>query len=135
MKAVLTKGFSLLELLVVIALIGILVSIGAASYTSGQRKTRDSRRTADMKAVQNALEQYYAANSAVYPTQSSSLVPSYLPGGVPDDPKPGLDYIWTLTAASYCVCSTLEGTTTGGNATNTSCTYGSGAYFCVSSLQ
>ncbi len=129
------RGFTILELLISIAIIGILVSIGAAAYSSAQKKARDSRRTADMKAVQNAYEQYYADNSSVYPAAISTLVPTYLPAGVPVDPKPGESYNHTFPGGGYCSCAELEGGT-GGNASNNTCSYSTGGtFFCVSNLQ
>lgn len=131
-----TKGFTILELLIVIAIIGILVSMGTVAYSSAQRKARDGKRTADMKAIQNAYEQYYAENNSVYPASVNSLSPTYLPGGVPDDPKPTENYTHTYPASGYCSCAELESTTTGGNASDAACTYAaSGSFFCVSNLQ
>lgn len=133
-----SKGFSLLELLIVIALIGILISLGAVSYASAQKKTRDARRQADLKSIQDAFEQYYADNSGKYPTSASCTVSTtYLPAGIPADPKTGVAYTITCdaTGSTYCSCSELEGTTTNGNATDASCTFGAGAYWCVKSRQ
>jgi len=73
MKNDVVRGFTLLEVLVVIAIIGILISMGTAAYTSAQKKSRDSRRSADLKAIQNAFEQYYADNGR-YPTSASCTV-------------------------------------------------------------
>jgi len=132
------KGFTLLELLIVIALIGILVSLGAASYTAAQKKTRDARRQADMKAIQDAFEQYYANNNGNYPTSASCTADTtYLPAGVPKDPKTDVAYTITCdaTGSTYCSCATMEGTTTGGNATDASCTFGAGTYYCVKNRQ
>lgn len=53
-------GFTLLELLVVIGIISILVTLVSASYSSAQKKARDTRRKSDMKALQNCLEQSYS---------------------------------------------------------------------------
>src|SRR4030066_1038673 len=50
------RGFTLIELLVVISIIGILASFAIASFTSAQRKGRDSRRKADLDAIKKALE-------------------------------------------------------------------------------
>ncbi|MFZ5845374.1 MAG: prepilin-type N-terminal cleavage/methylation domain-containing protein [Patescibacteria group bacterium] len=128
------RGFTLMELLIVIAIIGILIAVGTVSYSSAQKKSRDSRRMQDLKSVQNAWEQYYADNSGNYPS-SCTISSTYLPLGFPTDPKTESAYASSCSATSYCFCATLEGTTTGGNSTSTTCTFGSGAYYCVKNLQ
>ncbi|MCL4382997.1 MAG: prepilin-type N-terminal cleavage/methylation domain-containing protein [Patescibacteria group bacterium] len=60
-------GFTLIELLVVLVLIGILASIGIlTNYPQQMKKTRDSKRKADMEKVRSALEMY-RADSNCYP--------------------------------------------------------------------
>ncbi len=81
------KGFTLIELLVVIAIIGLLSTLAVVALTSARTKARDSKRVADMKQVQTAMELYYSANSA-YPACAAGtlvsacgvLAPEYLPG-------------------------------------------------------
>ncbi len=102
-----------MELLIVIAIIGILISISIASYSSAQKKSRDARRHGDLKAVQNAWEQYYADNSASYPG-TCTISATYLPSGIPVDPKSGsttIPYQSSCTATTYCFCANLEGET------------------------
>ena len=53
------SGFTLVELLIVISIIGILASIGLASFNSSQMKSRDAKRKSDLKQIANALELYY----------------------------------------------------------------------------
>lgn len=87
-----------------------------------------------MKAIQNAFEQYYGDNNA-YPT-GCSLSTTYLPSGIPSDPKSSGLYVYSgssCVAAGYCYCALLEAG--GGNATNSTCTLGSGSYYCVKPLQ
>ena len=129
------KGFTLLELLVVIGIIGVLVSLATVAYTSAQRKSRDSRRQADMKAVQSALEVYYSENSYVYPTTCSGAG-DYIKSNWPVDPvnTAPLEYSETCAVASYCVCAKLE-VGGKGNASDVSCTWGTGDYYCVVNLQ
>jgi prepilin-type N-terminal cleavage/methylation domain-containing protein len=141
------QGFTLMELLIVIGIIGILISISVASYSSAQKKGRDSRRYADMKAVQNAYEQYYADNNGSYPATCDVIGTTYLPAGFPTDPKnytgagPETTFFYDFanshcSATSYCFCGHLESGTGNASAPGTStCTYSSGSYYCVGNLQ
>ncbi len=53
------SGFTLIEILIVIVIIGILAAIGLGSFRSSQIKSRDSRRKSDLKNIATALELYY----------------------------------------------------------------------------
>ncbi len=66
MYAAKNRGFTLVELMVVIAIIGILASIVLASLGGAKGKARDSRRIADIKSIQLALSLYYNDN-LMYP--------------------------------------------------------------------
>ncbi len=134
-------AFTLLEILVVISIIGILVVLGTAAYSTTQKKGRDARRKADIKAIQNGFEQYYAKNNAYPATLAQANDLSIFPAGVPEDPKNTNENVYTLNLGTdaYCVCAYLEGST--GNADslpdsdNTVCEYGAGNYYCLSNLQ
>jgi len=56
------KGFTLIELIIVISIIGTLSMIGIGSYANVLKKSRDSKRVADMKDIRLALEQYKIDN-------------------------------------------------------------------------
>lgn len=64
----LRRAFTLLEILVVVGIIAILIAMGAVSYSSAQKKARDAKRKSDLKSIQNAMEQYYANCTSLYPT-------------------------------------------------------------------
>jgi len=66
------KGFTLIELLVVITIIGILATGATTVYTSQIQKARDSTRTTDIWAIQQAVEQVYQDN-AEYPYANKFL--------------------------------------------------------------
>ncbi|MFW6209958.1 MAG: type II secretion system protein [Patescibacteria group bacterium] len=55
-------GFSLIELLVVVSIISVLSTVGLAAFLDAQASARDAQRMADMKAINDALQQYYADN-------------------------------------------------------------------------
>ncbi len=67
------KGFTLLELLVVIGIIGLLASILVINLTGARRRARDTKRVADIRNLQTASEDYYGKNGK-YPTAISDLV-------------------------------------------------------------
>ena len=56
------KGFTLIEILIVVAIIGMLSSVVLVGLGSFRSRGRDARRVADLREVQNALELYYAKN-------------------------------------------------------------------------
>lgn len=126
------KGFTLLELLVVIGIISLLVSFAAVSYNAAQTRTRDARRKADLSSMKDALEQYYAANNFVYPA-TCSTASTYLKGSWPADPGT-YTYTQSCATASYCICAQME-TGSGGNSTTNACAWGSGGYYCIGNLQ
>jgi prepilin-type N-terminal cleavage/methylation domain-containing protein len=63
------KGFTIVELLIVIVVIGILAALVITTYNGIQQKGRNTERQTDLKAVQGQLEAYYAQNG-VYPAHS-----------------------------------------------------------------
>ena len=66
------KGFTLIELLVVIAIIGLLSTLAVVALNSARQKSRDSKRVADIKQMQTALELYFADKNG-YPVQGSPV--------------------------------------------------------------
>jgi len=65
------KGFTLIEMLIVIAIIGILASMVIVSLGPSQAKARDAKRMSDLRQIQNMLEIYYTANGG-YPSSNGS---------------------------------------------------------------
>lgn len=75
------KGFTLIEVLIVVSIIGILASIVLVGLGAFRRAGRDARRVADLRQVQNALELYFS-KCGFYPGVSG---PSACNSGTPTD--------------------------------------------------
>lgn len=60
------KGFTLIELIVVMAILGLLATVGLGSFRSSQIKGRDAQRKHDLGQLQRGLEAYYNDKGA-YP--------------------------------------------------------------------
>lgn len=59
-------GFTIVELLIVIVVIGILAAIVIVAYTGITREAKDSARIAKAKEIAKAIERYYVSNGS-YP--------------------------------------------------------------------
>ena len=62
-----SKGFTIVELLIVIVVIGILATLVIVTFTGIQQKGRNSQRQTDVNAIDSHVEAYYA-NAGNYPT-------------------------------------------------------------------
>jgi len=144
------KGFTLLELLVTISIIGLLLGIGAVSFSTAQKRGRDSRRQGDMKSIQKSLEQCYSLDTKYPQTADSDSSLDCADGTttmnqVPSDPQPAGSYTYTVDDADpatvYCLCAELENLGTGNadtEGTNGVCSWETTTdnnYFCVSNQQ
>src|SRR5579884_2484253 len=76
------KGFTLIELMVVIAIIAILATVGFVSFTHAQISARDSKRKQDLRSLKVALELYYEKNHR-YPSSPSSGAVEQSTGSAP----------------------------------------------------
>lgn len=68
------RGFTIVELLIVIVVIGILAALVVTTFTGIQQKARNTERQTDIKAIHGQIEAYYAQNGS-YPalgTQGSN---------------------------------------------------------------
>lgn len=53
------KGFTLIELIVVVAIVGLLATAATIIYSKSQAKARDTRRAEDLATIKDALKMYY----------------------------------------------------------------------------
>lgn len=71
------EGFTIVELLIVIVVIGILAALVITTFTGIQQRARNTERETDIKAMHGQVEAYYAENG-YYPTLAVLVAP--LPG-------------------------------------------------------
>lgn len=114
------SGFTLIEVLIVVAIIGLLASVVLVGLGGFRARGRDARRVADLRETQNALELYYTKSNQ-YPTISgadswASLKTSLLGAGIgvttiSNDPLyPSRTYQYGVSAdnQNYVLRATLE---------------------------
>lgn len=71
------SGFTIIELLIVIAIIGILATLVLTNFQGAQAKGRDTTRKSDINSIYQKLEEYYNENGG-YP--DGNLDDTVLPG-------------------------------------------------------
>ncbi|MFA6554631.1 MAG: type II secretion system protein [Candidatus Paceibacterota bacterium] len=115
------KGFTLVELMVVIAIIAILTGVIIVSVSGARGKARDGKRVSDISQIQLALEQYFD-RCRVYPaTLALTATHTNCPVGVtlatfiaviPKDPVSASNYDYAVdnatTPLDYVLHTTLE---------------------------
>ena len=84
LKRVKDRGFTIVELLIVIVVIGILATLVLTTYNGIQEKARDTKRKTDVNAMQSQIEAYQAENGK-YPFLATPGVPA---------PSWGATYRW-----------------------------------------
>ena len=72
------KGFSLVELLVVISIIAIISAFTLPNFMGARDKAKDSARIADMASIKSALRLYYNDNQS-YPASIGTSMMAYMP--------------------------------------------------------
>lgn len=109
-----SKGFTIVELLIVIVIIGILATIGFVSFASAQNKAKKSKAQSTVSQVKSKLGEYFSENNA-YPKEKGDVT-TYLTGNggattATEFGNAAYDYTTTpadcTTAAKDCTSFTL----------------------------
>ncbi len=97
-KAAGAMGFTLIELMVVIALISILAGMGAVQYRNSIVRTKEAVLKEDLFRMRDAIDQYYA-DKAKYPVNLDALVSDGYLRAVPKDPFTNATDSWQTVPA------------------------------------
>lgn len=129
------RGFTLVELLVVITIIAILAVVGISAFSAAQKTARDGRRRADVDSVAKAMESHFNPTTGSY----IALDPAFFASGAtPTDPSSNAAYSATLTNSNkgFYVCATLDNGNGNSNASPPAYSVlSTNTYYCKSSQQ
>ena len=92
-----TRGFTLIELVVVMAIIGLLLTIAVPRYMHSIERGKEQVRQQNVAVMRNAIDQYYGDNGQ-YPETLDELVAKHYLRAVPVDPVNGDDK-WAVIAS------------------------------------
>lgn len=92
------RGFTLLELLIVIALIGILTTLVALQFRQTPKKAKEAVLKEDLYALRDVIDQYFA-DKGKYPATLQSLVDDGYLRAIPVDPFTGSAESWQIETA------------------------------------
>jgi prepilin-type N-terminal cleavage/methylation domain-containing protein len=108
-KIVAKSGFTVIEMLVVVAIIAVITAVVLVSLNQARSQSRDKKRVSDIKSLQLSLEFYYTKNKA-YPFTLNDLGIA-----LPKDPQTNEDYKYVAIrkgsssrCTSYHVGAVLE---------------------------
>ena len=110
------KGFTILELLIVIAVIGILVGIALPRFKGMQDEGNIAKAKGELRMLQTAVLSYQMHNNNVLPaalSQVTSTSPQIAPTTLPTDPFGGAAYGYVVDSPYFVIYSAGPGTTAG----------------------
>ncbi|MDD5449473.1 MAG: type II secretion system protein [Candidatus Omnitrophica bacterium] len=113
------KGFTIIELLIVIAVIAILVGIALPRFRGMQEEGKIAQAKGELRTLQTGLESYYIHNNNTYPAALSSLTsatPNIIGAALPTDPFNGSNnYGYATDGASPVKYYVIYSVGSGGN--------------------
>lgn len=91
-------GFTLIELMIVMAIIGILAVIAIPSYVSAVRQAREAVLKEDLHVLRNAIDSY-TADKQKAPQSLDDLVQEGYLKGIPEDPMTHSKDTWVTDSS------------------------------------
>ena len=112
-KLKITKGFTLIELMIVVAIIGILAAIAIPQFANLVAKSQEGRSKANLGTIRSALSIYYGDSEGWYPTDTLT---SLTTGGRYLQSIPNADLPKTTNSAGHTSNNTVTAGAAGSDA-------------------
>lgn len=91
------RGFTLIELIVVMAIVALLVSIAAPRYFHSIDRAKENTLQTSLNVMRDAIDQF-AADKGRYPEALAELVDARYLRALPQDPLTGSTTTWVVVA-------------------------------------
>src|SRR5690349_16410891 len=75
MRSLTARGFTLIELMIVVAVIGVLAAIAIPNFIALERRAGEAQVKANMHTLQLVMEDFSVQNSSTYATSAASTTP------------------------------------------------------------
>lgn len=119
------RGFTLIEMLVVMAIMATLLAIAAPRYLDSMERAKEAALRSDLRIMREAIDKFHA-DTGTWPRQLESLVAARYIRELPVDPVTGAATTWQsvgnpdgLTAGVYDIRSGAPGIAHDGSAYST----------------
>ena len=92
-----SRGFTLIELMVVMTIIALLIAVAVPRYFHSVDKARESTLKHDLNVMREAIDKFYGDHER-YPASLEELVSRHYLRAIPPDPITGSRDTWVLIA-------------------------------------